>query len=210
MVVPSVDASIPTTAQESRVLHGSPDAPAIDVVLNGARVFGNVPFGKNSPYLTVPVGMNNIRIVPAGGPEDAPVLEADLDLEGDFRTTIVASNALDMIEANVFSDNTETRAKRALLRIAHLSADAPAVDIATDGSKPKDALLKAVAYQDASGYLPLKAGWYDLDVRNPGKKGVIADLAPVRVAKGTNYSAYAIGSPTDGTFQVVILVDSEA
>ncbi len=209
MVVPSVDASIPTTAQ-IRVLHGSPDAPAVDVVLNGARVFGNIPFGQSSPYLTVPVGMNNIRIVPAGGPEDAPVLEADLDLEGDSRTTIVASNALDMIEANVFSDSTETRAKRALLRIAHLSADAPAVDIAPDGSKPKDALLKAVAYQDASGYLPLKAGEYDLDVRNPGKKGVIADLDPVRVAKGTNYSAYAIGSPADGSFQVVILVDAEA
>ena len=208
-VVPSVDASIPTTAQ-IRVLHGSPDAPAIDVVLNGARVYGNMPFGSNSPYLTVPVGMNNIRVVPAGGAEDAPVLEADLDLEGDSRTTIVASNVLDMIEDNVFADNTDTKSKRAQLRIAHLSADAPAVDIAADGSKPKDALLKAVAYQDVSGYLPLKAGEYDLDVRNPGKKGVIADLAPVSVAKGTNYSAYAIGSPADGTFQVVVLVDAPA
>ena len=208
-VVPAVDASIPTSAQ-IRVLHGSPDAPAIDVVVNGARIFGNLPFGSNSPYLTVPVGMNNIRIVAAGSPEDAAVLEADLDLEGDSRTTIVASNALEMIEANVFQDKTNTKAKRAQLRIAHLSADAPAVDIAADGSKPKDALLKGVAYQDASGYLPLKAGEYDLDVRNPGKKGVIADLDPVSVSKGTNYSAYAIGSPADGSFQVVILVDAEA
>ena len=208
-VVPSADASIPTSAQ-IRVLHGSPDAPAIDVVVNGVRVFGNLPFGSNSPYLTVPVGMNNIRIVAAGSPEDAAVLEADLDLAGDSKTTIVASNALEMIEANVFEDATNTKAKRAQLRIAHLSADAPAVDIAADGSKPKDALLKGVAYQDASGYLPLKAGEYDLDVRNPGKKGVIADLAPVSVAKGTNYSAYAIGSPADGSFQVVILVDAEA
>ena len=208
-VVPSVDASIPTTAQ-IRVLHGSPDAPAVDVVVDGVRVFGNIPFGQSSPYLTVPVGLNSIAIVPAGGPEDVAVLSADLDLEGDSRTTIVASNALDMIEANVFADATDTRAKRALLRVAHLSADAPAVDIAADGSKPKDALLKAVAYQDASDYLPLKAGNYDLDVRTPGKKGIIADLDPVQVAKGTNYSAYAIGSPADGSFQVVVLVDAEA
>ena len=207
-VVPSADASIPTSAQV-RVLHGSPDAPAIDVVVNGVRVFGNLPFGSNSPYLNVPVGTNNIRIVAAGSPEDAAVLEADLDLEGGSRTTIVASNALEAIEANVFDDATNTKGKRAQLRIAHLSADAPAVDIAADGSKPKDALLKGVAYQDASGYLPLKAGEYDLDVRTPGKKGVIADLAPVSVAAGTNYSAYAIGSPADGSFQVVILVDAE-
>jgi hypothetical protein len=148
--------------------------------------------------------------VPAGGPEDAPVLEADLDFAGDSRTTIVASNALEAIEASVFEDNTKTRPKRAQLRVAHLSADAPPVDIAVDDSKPKDALVKAAAYKDASEYLPLKAGNYDLDVRNPGKKGVIADLAPVQVAKGTNYTAYAIGSPADETFQVVILVDASA
>ena len=209
MVVPAVDASIPTTAQ-IRVLHGSPDAPPVDVVVNGVRVFGNLPFGSYSAYLTVPVGTNNIAIVPAGGPEDEPVLEADLDFAGDSRTTVVASNVLDSIEANVFEDKTNTKAKRAQLRIAHLSADAPAVDIAADGSQPKDALLKGVEYKDASGYLALKAGEYDLDVRKPGKKGVISDLDPVTVARGTNYSAYAIGSPADGTFQVVILVDAEA
>ena len=46
-VVPALDASIPTTAQ-LRVLHASPDAPPIDVVLNGVRVFGNLPFGQAS------------------------------------------------------------------------------------------------------------------------------------------------------------------
>ena len=206
-VVPAADASIPTTAQV-RVLHGSPDAPPIDVVVNDARVFGNLPFGSSSPYLTVPVGLNNIRIVAAGTDESAAVLDEYLFTDGGSKTTIVASNALENIEANVFEDQTNTRAKRALLRIAHLSADAPAVDIAVDDSKPEDALVKGAAYQDATAYLPLKAGRYDLDVRNPGKRGVIADLAPVRVAKGTNYSAYAIGSPAGGTFQVVILVDA--
>ena len=209
MVVPALDASIPTTAQ-LRVLHGSPDAPPVDVVVDGVRVFGNIPFGANSPYLTVPVGVTNIRIVPAGAAEDAAVLEADLDLAGDSRTTVVASNTLDMIEANVFEDQTGVKPKRAQLRVAHLSADAPAVDIAADDSKPKDALVKAAAYKDATDYLALKAAEYDLDVRNPGKRGVIADLAPVEVAKGTNYTAYAIGSPADGTFQVVVLVDAPA
>ena len=84
------------------------------------------------------------------------------------------------------------------------------MDIATDGSKPKAALLKNVAYQDVSGYLSLKQGEYDLDVRKPGKKGVIADLPPLQLDKGTNYSAYAIGSPADGTFQVVLLVDASS
>jgi hypothetical protein len=209
--VPALDASIPTTAQV-RVLHGSPDAPPVDIVVNGVRVFGNLPFGAASPYLTVPVGSNNIQVIPSGGDlADSPVvLEATLPVDGDSRTTIVASNFLDSIEASVFADNTRVKPKRAQVRVAHLSADAPNVDIAPDGAKARDALLKDVAYGDASEYLTLKADSYDLDVRRPGKKAVIADLDPVEVARGSNYSAYAIGSPADGTFRVVFLVDAEA
>jgi hypothetical protein len=210
-VVPAVDALIPTVA-ELRVLHGSPDAPPVDIVINGVRVFGNVPFGTATPYLRVPVGENLIQVIPSGGDlETSPVvIEATLPFEGDTRTTVIASNALESIEANVVADDTATRAKRAKIRIGHLSADAPNVDIATDGSKPKAALLKNVAYKDVSDYLVLKAGEYDLDVRKPGKKGVIADLPALALERGTNYSAYAIGSPADGTFQVVLLVDASA
>lgn len=210
-VVPALDASIPTTAQV-RVLHGSPDAPPIDIVLNGVRIFGNLPFGLSSTYLTVPVGENQIQIIPSGGSlEDSPVvIDANLPFEGGTRTTIIASNDLANIEANVVADNTNTKAKRAQIRVGHMSADAPKVDIAADGSKPKEALLKKVAYQDVSDYLTLKAGDYDLEVRKPGKTGVIADLPVLALEKGTNYSAYAIGSPADGTFQVVLLVDASS
>ena len=207
-VVPALDASIPTTAQ-LRVLHGSPDAPPVDIVVNGVRVFGNLPFGANSPYLTVPVGDNEIRVIASGAAVDGPaVIEATLPFEGDTRTTVVASNVLDSIEANVIADKTRVKAKQAQIRVGHLSADAPNVDIAADGSAAKDALLKDVPYQTVSDYLTVAPGDLDLDVREPGKKAVIADLPALPLEKGTNYSAYAIGSPADGSFQVVLLVDA--
>jgi hypothetical protein len=209
MVVPALDAAIPTTAQ-MRILHGSPDAPAIDVVLNGVRIFGNLPFGVSSPYLTVPVGENTIQIIPSGGSlADSPVvLEATLPFEGDTKTTIVASNVLEAIEANVIADSTDVKGKSAQVRVGHLSADAPNVDIAADDSAVKDAILKDVAYKTVSDYLTVKPGKLDLDVRLAGTKDVAFDIPAVKLAKGTNYSAYAIGSAADGTLQVVLLVDA--
>lgn len=208
-VVPALDASIPTTAQV-RILHGSPDAPPIDVVVNGTRVFGNLPFGLSSPYLTVPVGENLIQVIPSGGSlEESPVvIEATLPFEGDTRTTIVASNVLDAIEANVFADDMQIDKKGAKIRVGHLSADAPNVDVAVDGSAAKGAIVKDAAYQAITEYLPVKPGKLDLEVRAPGTTEVIADLPALKLAKGTNYSAYAIGSPADGTFQVVLLTDA--
>jgi hypothetical protein len=210
-VVPALDASIPTTAQ-LRVLHGSPDAPPVDVVLNGVRVFGNLPFGQSSILLTVPVGENQIQIIPSGGSlEDSPVvIDATLPFEGGTQTTVIASNSLADIEANVVADDLDTRPRRAQIRVGHFSADAPNVDIAPGDARPADALLKDVAYQDVSDYLAVQAGEYDLDVREPGRRAVIAELPVLQLERGTNYSAYAIGSPADGTFQVVLLVDAAA
>ncbi len=184
----------------------------VDIVVNGVRIFGNLPFGANSPYLTVPVGENQIQVVPAGASvtEGPFVIDATLPFEGDTRTTVVASNFLDGIEANVIPDRTRVKAKKAQIRVGHFSADAPNVDIAADGSAAKDALLKDVPYQAVSDYLAVAPGELDLDVREPGKKAVIADLPALPLEKGTNYSAYAIGSPADGSFQVVLLVDAQA
>jgi hypothetical protein len=208
-VVPALDASIPTTAQ-LRILHGSPDAPPIDVVVNGTRVFGNLPFGLSSPYLTVPVGENLIQVIPSGGSlEESPVvIEATLPFEGDTRTTVVASNVLEAIEANVIVDDTKTDKKGAKIRVGHLSADAPNVDIAADGSAVKDAILADVPYKTVSDYLTVKPGKLDLEVRLAGSEDVALDIPAVKLAKGTNYSAYAIGSVADGTLQVVLLKDA--
>src|SRR6188768_2616782 len=49
-----------------RVLHASPDAPAVDVHLDGAIVeeLTNVPFGTSSGYLEIPAGDHNIKVYP--------------------------------------------------------------------------------------------------------------------------------------------------
>ena len=47
-----------------RVLHASPDAPAVDVYLDDAKVdaLTNVPFGTISGYLEIPSGDHNIKV----------------------------------------------------------------------------------------------------------------------------------------------------
>ena len=163
------DAAIPTTAQV-RVLNGSPDAPSMDLVVNGVRLFGNLPFGMSSPYISVPVGEQVVQLVQSGAAlADSPVLvETSVPFVGDTRSTIVVSNTADALEATVASDATDVKKKSAQLRVGHLSADAPNVDVAADGAAAKDALLKDVPYLTVSDYLRVKPGKLDLDVREPG------------------------------------------
>ncbi|PMP83067.1 MAG: cell wall anchor, partial [Chloroflexus aggregans] len=52
--------AVPAFAQSGtakvRVIHASPDAPAVDVFVNGNAVLTNVGFFAASPYLDLPAG----------------------------------------------------------------------------------------------------------------------------------------------------------
>ena len=167
-----------------RVLHASPDAPAVDVYLDDTIVdaLTNVPFGTISGYLPVPAGDHNVKVY-ATGTTTAPVIDADVTLAAGASYTIAATGAVASITAQVLQDQPSPDCDGASVRVVHFSADAPAVDIATAGSDPADAVVKNLEYPNATGYVALPAGSYDLEVRLAGTTTVALDL-PGRRGRG--------------------------
>lgn len=199
-----------------RVLHASPDAPAVDVYLDGTKVSAltDVPFGVISGYLAVPAGAHNVKVY-ATGTTTNPVIDADVTLTAGQKYTIAATGALATITAQVITDSPTPSCSTAQVRVVHFSADAPAVDIATTGSTPAQALIKSLTYPNATAYLGLPPGTYDLEVRLAGTTTVALPLPGVKIAACDSYSVFAIGSaasPAVGGhgLQVVVAVDGTA
>ncbi len=196
-----------------RVLHASPDAPAVDVYLNDTKVdaLTNVPFGIISDYLDIPAGTQNVKVYATGTMEN-PVINADLTLEAGKMYTVAATNEVAKIEAQVLVDAPNPTADKAQVRVIHFSADAPAVDIAPKGGDP---IISALEYPKATDYLALDGGTYDLEVRLAGTTTVALDLPGVAIENGKAYSVFAIGSaasPAVGgnALKVVVAVDATA
>lgn len=199
-----------------RVLHASPDAPAVDVYLDDAPVTAltNVPFGAISDYLEVPAGDHNVKVY-ATGTTSSPVIDADVTVAAGSKYTIAATDAVASITPQVIEDEPSPSCDAAAVRAVHLSADAPAVDVATAGAAPADAVVKDLAYPNPTGYLELPAGSYDLEVRLAGTTTVALALPGVAVEACNAYSVFAIGSaatPAVGgnALQVVVAVDATA
>ncbi len=199
-----------------RVLHASPDAPAVDVYLDDDIVdaLTNVPFGAISDYLKVPAGAHNIKVY-ATGTTSAPVIDADVTLGAGKAYTVAATGAVADIKAQVLQDDPKPATSTAKVRVVHFSADAPAVDIAPAGSAVDEAVVKNLAYPDATGYLSLPGGTYDLEVRLAGETTVALALPNVKVENGRAYSVFAVGSaasPAVGgnALQAVVAVDATA
>lgn len=199
-----------------RVLHASPDAPAVDVHLDDEVVSAltGVPFGVISDYLSIPAGDHNVKVYAAGTTSD-PVIDADVTVAAGGSYTIAATDAVASITAQVLEDDPAPSCSTAQVRVVHFSADAPAVDVATAGSDPADALIQDLAYPDATDYLDLPGDTYDLEVRIAGETTVALPLPGVTIEDCNSYTVFAIGSAAspavgDNALQVVVAVDGTA
>ena len=181
----------PETAR-IRVVHASPDAPAVDICANGTEAFRDVVFPSASDYATVEVGTYQIRVVPAGtGCAGGGVISASLPLPADTDTTVVAVNTLDEIEPLVLEDdNSDPMAGMAKVRFVHASPDAPTVDITlTDGTT----LFNDIEFKEVGSYIEAAAGTLDLEVRDATGTVVVLTLEDVTLEAGGVYTVYAVG-----------------
>ena len=195
-----------------RVLHGSPDAPSVDTFVNDAKVdaLSGAEFGEITGYVAVPGGTYSIKVCATADNTVCPIGPVDLTFDAGKKYTVAASDLLAQIKANVFEDITNPSATLASVRVVHLSADTPAVDVLTqDGSAT---VVDNLAYPNATGYLELPAASYDLKVCADADNTVCPlDPGALDLAAGTAYSVFAVGSLESETpLSAVVAVDAVA
>ncbi len=172
-----------------RVIHASPDAPAVDVYVDGDLTLENVPFFTASQYLNLPAGTYRLQVTPNGASPDDAVIDAEATLESGTAYTVAATGLVANIQPTIIVDDLSAPADgQAKVRVYHFSPDAPAVDVRlADGT----VLISSLAFPDASEYLEVPAGSYDLQVTPAGAEDVVIDLPGTTLEAGNIYSVFA-------------------
>lgn len=188
-----------------RVAHLSPDAPAVDIWVDGSRAITNLAFKQITNYIALPSGARRIVVVPAG--QNSPeVINATATLQAGRYYTIAARGRLASIAPSILVDNVAAVAGgQAGVRVIHMSPDAPAVDIAVTGGP---ILFNNLPFPQATSYLFVAGGTYNLEVRVAGTATVALRLPGVTFEAGRRYSVFAVGLVGNGTLTVVPVVDS--
>lgn len=191
-----------------RVVHASPDAPAVDVYVNGNKALTNVPFFTASDYLDLPAGTYQVQVTPTGQPASAAVIDASATIEAGKAYTIAATGLVAAIKPTIIVDDlTAPAAGQAHVRVYHFSPDAPSVDVQlANGTK----LIEGLAFPAASSYLPVPAGSYDIQVVPAGGSDVVIDLAGTALEAGKIYSVFATGPVASIAPQVAIYTPAAA
>ena len=177
-----------------RVVHASPDAPAVDVYVDGQQAIIALPFGRDSGYRMLPPGRHDIRVFAAGANpmRDRPLIDGSgTSIGGDARITVIALGRANEVRGVIADDRTANPAAgKAKVKFIHAAPDAPAVDIAIRGGM---VLFPGTEYGRSYPYQEVDARMYDLEVRMAGRTDVVLAIPGVNLAAGQVYSLYALG-----------------
>jgi LPXTG-motif cell wall-anchored protein len=192
-----------------RVAHLAPDAPNVDVYVNGEPVpeLLNVPYATVSSYLPLPAGTQQVTVY-ATGDTSSPVIDAPVEVAAGGAYTIAAVGLVadGSITAQVYEDDLRSPAAgNAKVRVVHASPDAGPVDVVPRGGDP---LVEGLTFPDATPYAEVPAGTYTLDVNPAGTDDTVLTVPDAALADGAVYSAFAVGTVFADSLDVLLVQDN--
>ena len=199
---------IPPNEASIRVLHGSPDAPNVDVLVDGQPVLTDVPYKTASQFLSILAGTRNIKVNVAG--TSTSVIDADIDFATDSLKTIIATNFAAQIEALILDDEgTPPSGNLLRIRVVHSSPSAPPVDVyvTAPGADINSATptLSNVPFKTNSDFLEIPEGDYQIRITATGSKNPVYDSGTVPLNAGSILTAVAVDA-TGGASPVTLIV----
>jgi hypothetical protein len=186
-----------------RIVHASPDAPAVDIYVNDTKVVSGLAFGKATEFTAVPAGNDRkIAITAAGGSvTDAVVTKGTgFDAGQAYQVVIAGSldNGLDALINQV--DLSPLPEQQARLRFIQASPDAGSVDLTViNGEK----LFEGVDFKGESDYKVVDANTYDLAVMKDDKVVVRSDN--LKIDAGNAYDLILVGRTDDNSLKLLLL-----
>ena len=193
-----------------RVLHASPDAPAVDVLVDGKAVLTNVQFQQGSGYLRVDEGARTLALRVSGTTGD-PVLSGEFNLGKDNYYSVIAQNKVANLELEVLDDTQRRNNGSNDVTVVHASPDAPTVDIyvtAANAEALGNAAVAGVSFGDNSATLsPVASGDYRVRITPESTTDVVYDSGTLTV--NADVTAVAVNS-TKGLSPVSLLIWNES
>jgi Domain of unknown function (DUF4397) len=173
-----------------QVIHASPDAPGVDVLIDDSKVNSSpLSFPNNTAYLDVEAGTRNLKVNAAG--TTTTVINGNVTLEKNKYYSVFAADVLSSIEPVILVDDlTAPASGKAHVRFVHLSPDAPAVDVAVSGGP---IVFSNVAFKGATGFTAVDAATYTFDVKVAGTNTVALSLPGIKLDAGKIYTVFAKG-----------------
>ena len=205
------DGTGPESTGRIRVVHLTPDAPNVDVLIDNVVVASNVAYLGSSPYLEVEAGDRDVLVRITN--TTTTVVEDEVTVNDGSDYSVLVGDRLQTVSLSVLTDENDPPASdNAKVRLIHGAPGAGTVDIYV--TEPGDDItlatpsLGAVDFGLVVGYEEVPAGDYQIRITPTGSKDVVIDTGTLTLSSGDIRTGIAVDAPGGGEpFDALILED---
>jgi hypothetical protein len=196
------------------VVHASPDAPAVDIYVNGGKVLEALPFREYSEYLALPAATYTVEIKVSGTDTTVKSLPLTVASGKDYSAIAVGyvgkTPGFDVLA--VEDDNSLPANNGVKLRVIHAAPGAPEVDVyATTPFETlagKTAALTNVPFKAVGPYITVPVGMYQGRVTLAGTKTIAIDSGRLVTWNSMIRTIIAVDAKGGGApFELLVLPD---
>lgn len=195
-----------------QVLHASPDAPAVDVLVNGATALPGIDYKQASAATALEVGSYDIQVdgITPGGPATV-IGPANLTFAANTLYSVVAVGGVVDIEPIILEQpDFDVAAGNARLRILHAAPMAPQVDVyatAPGADLAASAPVGTFSFKEDLGPVQVPAADYQIRVTLPNDPAtVVFDSGTITLQNGNDLLIAAVENTATGLAPISLAV----
>ena len=172
----------PNTDGRLQVVSAVSAVSAVDVVVDGQTKLSNVPYGVPSSPIALSLGAHTVKVVPAGTAASSGGTTVTLRA-GDTTRVVVTGTPTAMTPVALGDTGAAPVAGKGKLRVSHLAANAPAVDVYRTqpdfGTFVK--FMEPFPFNATTPFIMSDPGNWVIRVTAKGTNQVLAESGPIRV-----------------------------
>jgi Domain of unknown function (DUF4397) len=192
-----------------RFVQASPDAPQVNVLIDGASVAGNLAYGNATGYISLGSGSRHIQVVPVSG--SSPIFDQTLSFNLSSDQTLLLTGPAAGINPVMLTDGgTTTTTGDGYVRVVNASATMGAADVylvpagsSIVGVKP---VAAGLAFDKNTGYQLVVAGNYEVFMTAPNTSTALLSTGSISLTSAQNQTVVALDGISSG-FMYALLTD---
>jgi hypothetical protein len=192
-----------------RMVQGSPDAPQVNLLVDGKSVAGNLGYSNATGYISVAPGSRHIQVAPVSGA--SPIFDQSISFTSSSNRTLLLTGPVANVKTVILKDGgTTATTGDGYVRVVNASPTMGSADVyivqAGAGIGGVQPVVAGLAFDKDTGYKLTAAGNYQVFMTAPGTTSALLNTGSISLTSGQNQTVVALDGASGG-FTFSLLTD---
>lgn len=200
-----------STTQQVRIVMASPDAPPVDILIDGTQIATALAYTNSTSYTAVKAGQRRVQALTVNN--STSIFDQTISVAASANLTLLLTGPLSKIQSVLLTDGsttTTTTTGTGKVRIVNASATMGPADVyivnAGAGLSGATPAVTKLPFDQATSYESAAIGNYEVFMTSPGTTNLLLDTGALALTQSQFQTVVAVDAPGGG-FNYVALTD---